>query len=136
MAIGELNRSRPSMPALRVRMAINSRLAIVGDVGSGKRMIRCSGMWWYRMESSVAKPGQIGSAAPRSIGYPRDPGRIAGAPSFRPVGYREVFVITPGLEQQDFLRIAVRPHRPIVGSAEYPRRHPRRHAGEGLGGVP
>jgi adenylate cyclase len=63
MAIDELNRSRSSMPALRVRMAINSGLAIVGDVGSGKRIEytvlgdvvnTCS-----RMESSVAKPGQI-----------------------------------------------------------------------------
>jgi adenylate cyclase len=62
-AIDGLNASRPSMPALRIRIAINSGPAIVGDVGSGKRLEytvlgdvvnTCS-----RMESTVAKPGQI-----------------------------------------------------------------------------
>ena len=102
VAIDELNRSRPSMPALRVRMAINSGLAIVGDVGSGKRIEytvlgdvvnTCS-----RMESSVAKPGQIVISRATFDRLPHAiPAESLGALQLRGrSATTEVFVLAPG----------------------------------------
>jgi adenylate cyclase len=62
-ALAALNERRADMPPLRVRIAINSGAAIVGDVGSGKRLeytvlgdvVNTAS----RMESSVARPNQI-----------------------------------------------------------------------------
>ena len=62
-AVAKLNESRPGMPALRVRVAINSGSVLAGDVGSGKRLeytvlgdvVNIAS----RMESSVAQPNQV-----------------------------------------------------------------------------